>query len=105
MGVAYAVLAGSWMLAVISFWYSTLDTTISTWSVARGMSRPFAAATLAAAVLRFMVPALASDAGLAPMLLRAASFGVLYVACWLALPGGRAAGMQLVQLARDIRGG
>ena len=103
MGVALGILVAAWLLALVSLWYSTIDTPVAVRDLVRGMARPFAAALFAALILRMIAPALEPGAGVIAMLLRAAMFSVLYAACWVALPGGRAALQQLVNLARDVR--
>ncbi len=103
MGVAWGILIASWLLAVVSLWYSTIDTPIAVRDIVGGMARPFVAASIAALTLRMIAPALDSAAGVLAMLLRAAMFASLYLACWVVLPGGRAALQQLVNLARDVR--
>ncbi len=105
MGIAWSVLLAAWSLAVCSLWYSTVETAIRPWDIVRAFARPSGAALVAAGLLRVMAPALESDAGAPAMLLRAAMFGVLYAAAWLALPGGTGAAAQLMRLLRDVRGG
>ncbi len=103
MGVAWGILIAAWLLAVVSLWYSTIDTPIVVRDLVRGMARPFVAALLAALMLRMIAPALDADAGVLAMLVRAAMFAALYAACWVVLPGGRQALQQLINLARDVR--
>lgn len=103
MGVAWGILIAAWLLAVASLWYSTIDTSIAVRDLVRGMARPFVAAMLAAALLRLIAPSLEPSAGVLAMLVRAAMFSLLYGASWVVLPGGRAALLQLINLARDVR--
>lgn len=103
MGVAWGILIAAWLLAVVSLWYSTIDTPIAVRDLVRGMARPFVAALLASLIVRMIAPALEPDAGVLAMLLRAAMFTALYAASWVILPGGWAALQQLVDLARDVR--
>lgn len=111
-GVALAFAASAWILVVPEILYCTRKATIRIQEFWGMVWRPGLGSLIASLLVVTLWPALlsnvpvtASDAeALRGLLWRAPVFFTAYVATWLILPGGRAAGHEVMELSRLLVG-
>jgi PST family polysaccharide transporter len=104
LGVAAALALIGWLLRLPDALFCFRGAPVAVSDVAAAAWRPFAAALLAAPAplalqaLRGAAPGSPIDLGVDLI-----TFGALYVAAWLALPGGRGVAAEALRLARALR--
>jgi len=102
LGVAVACSASTVVLRIPGIPYLLKDSPVSPADLLATLARP-ACASIAAGVIVFVLHPWLPLRGAVLLLTAAPLFGALYLALWLALPGGRAAGRELLIVLRDIR--
>jgi hypothetical protein len=102
VSVGFAIAMG--LLVIPCLAYSLHGSPVTVANLVRAMGRPLASAAGAGAVLiAGRVVWMGSVPLAAGLGLSLAVFGAGYAALWLAIPGGRAAGSEIVRAVREVR--
>lgn len=104
IGVSWGFMAANVLLVLPNVAYCIAATPLTMFDYARTVWRPFTASLAAAAALALAATWLPdSGARLVPYLLRLAAFLFVFGAAWWALPGGRRATLELVEILAELR--
>jgi hypothetical protein len=103
-GVAVGLGSALWVLTLPSIAYAIHGTPVTSGVLLRAAGRPIVSAGVAMGLTTAFRGLWAGPDGmLAGLLWSAIVYGVAYLATWLSLPGGRAAGAELIRAVRSIR--
>ena len=103
LGVAAGLAAARVILALPAIVYNIHGSPVGLGELLRGMARPLGASLLAGAILIGMSALLPAQPAGSRLVVASLVFGVSYLGCWLAIPGGVTAARETLAALRDLR--